>query len=301
MCPVTGIVLVDKPAGWTSFDVVAKLRGIFATRRAGHAGTLDPMATGVLPVFLGQATKACDLLPAQDKSYLAEVQLGLVTDTQDVTGRVLQKNPCRLARAQVEAVLPQFLGQQLQTPPMYSAVKVAGRRLYDLAREGREVERPARPIEIYSLNVTDFCEQQQRLTLQVHCSKGSYVRTLAHDLGQRLGCGAALAALRRTMAAGWRVEDCRTIETLQALKEAGRLQEAVLPVQSAFAGLPLCRLEGKLGFLYRNGVRLEAARTGLAGVEGLVQVWDEKGFVGIAWQDAGEGLLHPRKMFAERT
>ena len=227
-----GIVIVDKPQGWTSQDVAAKLRGVFHEKRIGHGGTLDPMATGVLPVFVGRATRAVSFAEAGDKDYTAQLLLGTVTDTQDTTGRVLSQGDGHVPQAAVEAVLPRFAGEILQVPPMYSAIKKGGKKLYELARAGQEVERPPRPVTIHALEVL---EQQGpgRFLLRVRCSKGTYVRTLCHDIGAALGCGGCMAGLRRTMAAGFTLADAVTLEQAAAGGE-GLLR----PVDSLFQAYP---------------------------------------------------------------
>ncbi len=213
-----GIIIIDKPADWTSMDVCAKLRGILKTKKVGHAGTLDPMATGVLPVFVGQATRGVSFAESGEKEYVATLRLGLVTDTQDVSGRVLEEHPAAVTASEVAAALPRFTGDILQIPPMYSAIKVNGQKLYDLARQGREVERRPRAVTIFALELvqqlspTDF-------QLRIRCSKGTYIRTLCHDLGQLLGCGGCMAALRRTMAAGYTLAESHTLEEAQAQGE----------------------------------------------------------------------------------
>ena len=227
-----GILIIDKGEGWTSMDVCAKLRGIFHERRVGHAGTLDPMATGVLPVFIGRATRAVSFAEAGDKEYVASLLLGTVTDTQDTSGRVLSQGSGDVPREAVEAVLPAFTGEILQVPPMYSAIKKGGKKLYELARAGQEVERAPRPITVYALEIL---EQQGpcRFLLRIRCSKGTYVRTLCHDIGAALGCGGCMAGLRRTMAAGYTLEEAVTLEQAAAEGEA-----LLRPVDSLFAACP---------------------------------------------------------------
>lgn len=216
---MTGIVIVDKPAGWTSFDVAAKLRGLFHERRIGHGGTLDPMATGVLPLFLGRATRAVPFFEEDaDKEYVAGLRLGLETDTEDVTGQVLSQRPVSVSRAALTAALEAMTGPQMQTPPMYSAVRVNGQRLYDLARQGKTVARKARPVTFYELELLDGAEADW--TIRVRCSKGAYVRTLCAELGRTLGCGGCMSSLRRTMAAGFTLAECRTIEEVQQQGES---------------------------------------------------------------------------------
>ena len=209
-----GILIIDKPSDWTSMDVCAKVRSLLKERRVGHSGTLDPMATGVLPVFVGQATKAVSFADGGDKEYIASFRLGLTTDTQDITGTVLSQAEPHCGEADIRALLPRFTGPQEQIPPMYSAVKVNGKRLYDLARRGQSVERKARPVVIHALTLLDPAENGD-LRLRVRCSKGTYVRTLIHDLGQALSCGAVLTALRRTTASGFTLEDAVSLQDVQ--------------------------------------------------------------------------------------
>ena len=235
-----GILIVDKPMDWTSFDVVAKLRGVLGTRKLGHSGTLDPMATGVLPVFCGGASKAVDLQLNHDKTYRATLRLGARTDTGDSTGTVLETAPVTAGEKELLAVLPQFVGPQMQVPPMYSAVKVGGQPLYKLAREGKTVERKARPIEIYSITYGGSPAENEYV-LEVTCSKGTYIRTLCHDIGRQLGCGGTLYALRRTMAAGFRLEQAVTLEAVQAQGTA-----LLLPTDSLFTEYPALPLTSGL-------------------------------------------------------
>ena len=215
----SGIIIINKPAGWTSMDVCAKLRGIFHEKRVGHAGTLDPMATGVLPVFVGQATKAVSFAESGEKEYLARLRLGLTTDTQDTTGTVLSELPVTVTEEDLRAVLPRFTGEIEQIPPMYSAVKVQGRKLYELARKGAEVERKPRAVTIFALELLGQTGKNE-YALCVRCSKGTYIRTLCHDIGAVLGCGGAMSALERTMAAGFTLSEAVTLEQVQAQKES---------------------------------------------------------------------------------
>lgn len=278
-----GIICIDKPQGFTSFDVVAKLRGIAGTRRIGHAGTLDPMATGVLPLFFGRATKACDILPRQDKRYLATLRLGITTDTQDITGTVLTERAFSVKADEVRAASERFLGASLQIPPMYSAIKVKGQRLYDLARQGVEIERTARPITIHKLGFSVLDEETGEYQLDVHCSKGTYIRTLVADIGEALGCGATLTALRRTMASGFDLSGCITIEQAAVLADEDRLESAVLPIAQAFAALPTVRLNEKQTKMFLNGVRLDPSRIGSAKCAGQMAVYAYNGtFMGTA-------------------
>ena len=231
-----GIIIIDKPSGWTSMDVCAKLRGILKEKRVGHGGTLDPMATGVLPVFVGSATKAVEFAEKGDKEYVAGLRLGVVTNTQDVTGEVLSTAPVSAAQEDLEAVLPRFTGPIRQVPPMFSAIKIKGQKLYELARRGQEVERKSRPVTIHALQVLERTGEAEYL-IRVRCSKGTYVRTLCHDIGQALGCGGCMSSLRRTMAAGFTLEDAVTLERVQEGGEA-----LLLPVDCFFTGCPVLLL-----------------------------------------------------------
>ena len=232
-----GILIIDKPQDWTSMDVCAKVRGIFHEKRVGHGGTLDPMATGVLPVFVGQATKGVEFAENSEKEYIAGLRLGLVTDTQDTTGSVLETHPVTADRAAVEAALSCFLGQQEQIPPMYSAIKIGGQKLYELARKGQEVERKPRSVTFYELELLEQVSQTDFL-LRCLCSKGTYVRTLCHDIGQALGCGGAMYSLRRTMAAGFTADQAVTLEEVQTRGEA-----LLLPTDSLFVQHPILLLK----------------------------------------------------------
>ena len=232
-----GIIIIDKPAGWTSMDVCAKLRGILKTKKIGHAGTLDPMATGVLPVFVGQATRAVSFAEGGEKEYVAGLRLGRTTNTQDTEGETLTQSPVTVGRKELEAVLPRFTGEISQIPPMFSAIKINGQKLYDLARQGKEVERKARAVTIFALEVVEQVSKTDYI-LRIRCSKGTYVRTLCHDIGQALGCGGCMFSLRRTMAAGFTLDESVTLEQMQ---EGG---EALLrPTDSLFRDRPDYRLK----------------------------------------------------------
>lgn len=234
-----GILIIDKPEGWTSMDVCAKLRGVFHEKRVGHGGTLDPMATGVLPIFIGRATRAVEFAEKSDKEYIAGLKLGVITNTQDTTGEVLETRPVQISREQLEAALEKFRGDIMQVPPMYSAIKINGKKLYELARKGREVERPARPVGIKSLEILEQ-QGEDLYTIRVRCTKGTYIRTLCHDIGQALACGGCMAFLRRTMAAGFTLEDAVSLERTQAEGDPASL---LLPVDSLFAGRPVLVLK----------------------------------------------------------
>ena len=262
-----GIIIIDKPQGWTSMDVCAKLRGMFHEKRVGHAGTLDPMATGVLPVFIGRATRAVEFAAGSDKEYIAGLKLGVVTNTQDTTGEVLEQRPVAAEREDVVRVHSQITGLIEQLPPMYSAIKINGKKLYELARKGQEVERKPRPVTIHALEILDQAPAQGTdYLIRVACSKGTYVRTLCHDIGQALGCGGCMSSLRRTMAAGFTLEDAVTLERVQEGGEA-----LLLPVDCFFTGCPVLLLTSpKAERLCRNGnpVPVRGLESGLYRVYG---------------------------------
>ena len=245
-----GIIIIDKPQEWTSMDVCAKLRGLLREKRIGHAGTLDPMATGVLPVFVGRATRAVEFADKGEKEYVAGLKLGLVTNTQDTSGEVLEQHPIQVTAEQLEAVLGPFRGDISQIPPMFSAIKINGKKLYELARKGREVERPARPVTIHSLTVEGQTAPDEFI-LRVRCSKGTYVRTLCHDIGAALGCGGCMSSLRRTMAAGFSLKQSVTLEQVMAAEDPAAL---LLPVDAYFSDRPVHHLSADLEKKVRNGM-----------------------------------------------
>ena len=245
---MNGIVIVDKPQGWTSQDVTARLRRVYATRRIGHGGTLDPMATGVLPVFVGRATRGVEFFEHAEKTYDTVLLLGRTTDTQDVTGATLAEKTVRLSPADIDRVLPRFRGDILQVPPMYSALKVNGRKLYELARKGQEVERQPRPITVFELTNLGF--DGTRLSLRVRCSKGTYIRTLCQDIGEALGCGGCMEALRRVRAGEYGIEDAVPLEKLL---ESETPEQYLRSLDTMFAHCPAVTLTANQEKRCRNG------------------------------------------------
>ena len=245
---MNGIVIVDKPQGWTSQDVTARLRRVYATRRIGHGGTLDPMATGVLPVFVGRATRGVEFFEHAEKTYDTVLLLGRTTDTQDVTGTVLAEKTVHLSPADIERVLPRFRGDILQVPPMYSALKVNGKKLYELARKGQEVERQPRPITVFELTNLGF--DGTRLSLRVRCSKGTYIRTLCQDIGEALGCGGCMEALRRVRAGEYGIEDAVPLEQLL---ESETPERYLRGLDTMFAHCPAVTLTPNQEKRCRNG------------------------------------------------
>ena len=249
---MNGIIIIDKPQEWTSNDVVSRLRRVFNTRRIGHGGTLDPMATGVLPVFVGRATRGVEFFEHAEKVYEATLRFGLTTDTEDITGKTITECEVHLTEEDLLAVLPKFRGDILQVPPMYSAIKVNGQKLYDLARKGREVERQARPITIHELELLAFSGSEARL--RVRCSKGTYIRTLCKDIGEALGCGGCMAALRRVEAGEYTLEGSIPLRQLLDISEAGEDVEHLLrPVDTMFASHEKLSLNEKQARLVKNG------------------------------------------------
>ena len=245
---MNGIVIVDKPQDWTSQDVTAKLRGVFQTRRIGHGGTLDPMATGVLPVFVGRATRGVEFFEHAEKTYEAVIRLGLTTDTEDVTGTVLESCPVDVSKEQFLAILEQFRGEIQQIPPMYSALKVNGQKLCDLARKGKEVERQPRTITIHKLECLEFSGETARLL--VHCSKGTYIRTLCKDIGQALGCGGCMEALRRVSAGSYTIHEA---VPLAQLLESETPEQYLRNVDTMFSNHPAVTLTANQEKRCRNG------------------------------------------------
>ena len=245
---MNGIVIVDKPQGWTSQDVTARLRRVYATRRIGHGGTLDPMATGVLPVFVGRATRGVEFFEHAEKTYDTVLLLGRTTDTQDVTGATLAEKAVHLSPADIEKVLPRFRGDILQVPPMYSALKVNGKKLYELARKGQEVERQPRPITVFELTNLGF--DGTRLSLRVKCSKGTYIRTLCQDIGEALGCGGCMEALRRVRAGEYGIEDAVPLEKLL---ESETPEQYLRSLDTMFAHYPAVTLTPHQEKRCRNG------------------------------------------------
>lgn len=256
---LNGIICVNKPQDFTSFDVVGKLRGILKIKRIGHTGTLDPMATGVLPVMIGTATKACDIMSYQEKAYNAVMKFGCISDTQDVWGNVEQfKNAHRVTKENFENILPQFVGDIMQKPPMYSAVSVNGKRLYELARKGMTVERPKRKVYIKYIKLISFNEEEQTAEISVHCGKGTYIRTLISDIGQALNSGAIMTGLVRTMACGYTLEDSFTFEQIEEYNRENKLESIIQPIDSVFNSYPKVKLNEAQTRMYSNGVKLKS-------------------------------------------
>ncbi len=288
---MNGILLIDKPEGWTSMDVCAKLRGVFHEKRIGHSGTLDPMATGLLVVFLGRATRAVEFAEAHSKEYVARLRLGVTTDTQDTSGNVLSEREVNVSEEQLLEALEHFKGEIDQIPPMYSAIKIGGKKLYEIARKGESVERKSRRITVHSLDFLGW--EDGDALLRVRCSKGTYIRTLCHDIGEYLDCGGCMASLRRTAAGEFSIEAARSLEAVIAATEIGETENLLLPVDSLFSEFSELRLNPKQERLFRNGVRFS-----MKAEAGTYRVYSEKGeFLALAKLE--EGILISIKTFFE--
>lgn len=288
---MTGIILIDKPKDITSFGAVARVRRICGEKKCGHTGTLDPMATGLLTVMLGGATRFSELLPSHDKAYRAEFRLGTVTDTLDITGKVLETRPVSANAAQVTAALAEFVGEIEQLPPMYSAVSVNGKRLYDLARQGVEVEREPRRVTVYSAEILEANESAGEYAVSVECSSGTYIRTLISDLGEKLGCGAVLTELRRTAANGFKIDSAVTLEALSQAAESGELDRLIIPVDRALEEYPIITVSAAQARRFGNGGELSLERLKYPRTLGLFRIYDPDGaFMGLGEIGDGDSL-----------
>lgn len=292
---VNGIINVYKEKGFTSFDVVAKMRGIYHQKKIGHTGTLDPDAEGVLPVCLGKATRVCDMLTDRDKEYEAVLLLGKATDTQDISGEVLAEADVTVSAEQVRAAIESFVGDYDQIPPMYSALKIQGQKLCDLARKGITVEREARRVRIYGIEILETALPEIRMRVQ--CSKGTYIRTLCHDIGEKLGCHGCMKSLLRTKAAGFSLEQAHRLSELEK-----QPMEWILPVDTVFMNLPKAVAAGEARKLLDNGNKLPAELVTLLphteAVASKVRMYDEgEHFAGIYQYMEAEGVYKPEKMF----
>lgn len=288
---LNGIILVDKPSDWTSHDVVGKLRGILHERRIGHSGTLDPMATGLLVVFVGRATRAVEFAEADSKEYIAGLRLGISTDTQDITGNTLKSSNSLPSKAELEQALSAFKGEISQIPPMYSAIKVGGRKLYELARRGESVERKPRRVTIDKLDIIG--ENESDYVLDVVCSKGTYIRTLCNDIGDSLGCGGCMSSLRRVKAGAFSIEKAHTIDEIQATADNGGLDEIIIPVDRLFSAYPELTVRDTAEKKLRNGNVIK-----LAAPNGTYRVYTETGGF-LLLGEASDNKLKTIKSFFE--
>ena len=298
-----GILNVYKEAGYTSHDVVAKLRGILGQKKIGHTGTLDPAATGVLPVCCGKATKICELLTNKDKTYQAVCRLGVITDTQDTTGKILEERTVKnITVEEIYQAVASFEGEIMQTPPMYSALKVNGKKLCDLARNGIEVERKPRPVQIYEIEIVNI--ELPHVTMRVHCSKGTYIRTLCHDIGLKLGCGGCMESLKRTRVADFSIEQALTLGEIEKKRDAGELEQILYPTDYVFRALEAVTVQKKYGKILYNGNRIAKAffvTPPISDETESVRIYDEEGrFIGIYRYDKRQENYKPVKIFLEQ-
>ena len=293
-----GIINIYKEQGYTSSDVVAKLRGILKMRKIGHTGTLDPDATGVLPVVLGSATKLVDMLTDKKKEYIATLRLGITTDTLDITGTVLSENTPDVSEGEVRDAILAFIGPQLQTPPMYSAIKVNGRKLYELAREGIEIERQKRSIEIFDIEILDMSLPDIRL--RVECSKGTYIRSLCADIGDRLSCGAVMTSLMRTKSGDFAIDRAYTLREVEEAAAGGRVEEMITPVDYCFMDYAGVTVAGDIYKTVRNGNMIRKADIAGEMTEGdrsFVRIYDAEGNFLAVYETGKPGLYKVHKMF----
>lgn len=294
-----GVINIYKEKGFTSHDVVAKMRGVLQQKKIGHTGTLDPDAVGVLPVCLGNATRLADMLTDRDKEYEAVMRLGVKTDTQDLSGTVLEEKPVAVSEAEVETAIQSFAGGYEQVPPMYSALKVNGKKLYELAREGREVERRPRSVSLYRIEILSM--QMPKVSIRIACSKGTYIRTLCHDIGEKLGCGAAMSSLKRTKSGCFTLDTAITLSELERLRDAKNVEKVLIPVDAMFDELAQVHVPDIYIKAVQNGNLFslhQIMERRMFGPGEEVRVYDGTGrFYGIYTFDREAGIFKPRKMF----
>ena len=294
---MNGFIYVDKPEGITSFVAVAKIRRIFGIKKAGHTGTLDPMATGVLPIAIGHATRFIELIPSHDKAYRAKFILGKTTDTLDITGKVTGEYEVSAAKEDVENALDKFRGEIEQIPPMYSAIKKDGVRLYDLARQGIEIERESRKVTIYSLKLISYCEDTAEYEIDCECSNGTYIRTLIADIGESLGCGATMTSLRRTKANGISIDKCYSFQELEQLRDEGNIESALNTVDSLIV-YDKIKVSAPQAKRFSNGGELDCSRFGGKKEPGLYRVYSpDDGFLGVGEIDENKTQLSVKRVF----
>jgi tRNA pseudouridine55 synthase len=298
---IDGIINIYKEKGYTSHDVVAKMRGILKMKKIGHTGTLDPDAEGVLPVCVGKATKLVDLITDKDKTYLAVGKLGVITDTQDMTGKVMKTTQVNTSLSELQNILQSYIGEYLQLPPMYSAIKVDGKKLYELARQGKEIERERRRVIIHDIRFLDYNEEEQEFTISVDCGKGTYIRTLIHDIGETLGCGAAMKSLTRTAVGAFKLEAGLKLQELEALVREDKLQPYIVTIEEMFSHYSKLIVDREYNKLIFNGNIFMPEHVMHPIPEDLtemVRVYDsEEHFVGIYAYLTSEKLFKPMKMF----
>ncbi len=300
-----GVIVINKPQNFTSFDVVAVMRRLCGQRKIGHTGTLDPMATGVLPLLLGNAAKAQDILPDSDKEYVAEFKLGMTSDTLDIWGKITGQAPVTAGRRDIEELIPKYTGEISQIPPMYSAVKKDGIRLYDLARQGIEVERKSRKVTVTALELLDYNSTEFTGKLKIACSKGTYIRTIIDDIGRDLGCGAVMTSLVRTSACGFTLAEAKTVEEIQTLTNGGETSENIKPLvrscESLFSQYRRINVSEKQAVRFSNGNPLDIDKTAVrnnAHDGEILRVGGYSGdFIGLGKTDCSKGVIKIYKLF----
>ncbi|MDF2843933.1 MAG: truB [Herbinix sp.] len=296
-----GIINVYKEKGYTSHDVVAKMRGILKMKKIGHTGTLDPDAVGVLPVCLGKGTKLVDMITDRDKTYETVLKLGITTDTQDITGAVIKQAEVKVQFKEIEEVILSYIGEYLQLPPMYSAIKVDGKRLYELARQGKEIERKRRKVCIKNIQILAYSEEEQEVTMVVDCSKGTYIRTLLHDIGEALGCGGTMKYLKRTAVGSFKLENALTLAEIEQLMKNSEIEPYIIPVDQMFEHYDGVYMQAEFHkYIYNgNSFKLEHLMpTNNKNLTDLVRVYDaDQIFVGIYQYNSEEEQFKPVKMF----
>lgn len=298
---INGIINVYKEKGYTSHDVVAKMRGILKIKKIGHTGTLDPDAEGVLPVCIGKATKLVDMITDKDKTYEAVLKLGITTDTQDMTGKVLSISEVKANRQEIETVIKSYIGEYEQLPPMYSAIKVDGKKLYELARQGKEIERKRRPVMIYDIRILDFNEKENEIRVSVDCGKGTYIRTLLHDIGETLGCGGTMKSLLRVAVGSFQLSQALKLDEIEKLNREGKLIPHVKQIDDMFKDLSKVKVAREFHKLVYNGnsfmqEHLMEHQTQLNSQR--LRVYDaDDNFIGIYRYEPEESTYHPVKMF----
>lgn len=295
-----GIINVYKEKGYTSHDVVAKLRNILQTKRIGHTGTLDPGAEGVLVVCIGKGTKLSDMITGKDKSYRTILKLGITTDTQDLSGNIIKSGEVNVGFEEIQRQIKSFIGEYMQLPPMYSAVKVGGKKLYEYAREGKEVDRQPRSVRIMDIRILDYNDKEHEVTMEVDCSKGTYVRTLLHDIGQALGCGGAMKELLRTRVGSFCIDSAIKLSDISRLQEEGRLSEHIIGLDELFTAYSRVKVKKEYNRLVHNGnpfYEKMAEFDDKAALTDYVRVYDAEGiFIGIYRYDRAARSFRPEKM-----
>lgn len=300
---MNGVLIVDKPQGFTSFDAAAIIRKLCKTKKVGHTGTLDPMATGVLPILIGNAAKAQKFMPDHSKEYIAELRFGIETDTLDITGNVLSKLNTSVTAEDMQKILPSFVGDLMQVPPMYSAIKKDGKRMYELAREGIVLKLDPRPITIHELEMTDFNEQEQKATVRVSCSQGTYIRSICRDIGDALGCGAVMTQLRRTRACGFSEHQAYSLEKLR--EDGFNVEACIMPTESLFSSYDTVKVSPAQTARFKNGGSLALERLHSlkdAKNEAIMRVYSANNeFIGLGKITESENSLKFLKLFCNNT